>query len=143
MRVKYTESLEFRIRDLIEKSVVLVLLRGDFDSLGGGYRQTSRVLKKLIERRELVKIGHGVYAKAYTSPYLDEPLIEQGFDVVAREALQKLGVRWESGSAESEYNDGSSQQVPTQNIVRLKSRFRRKISYAGRQLQYERDTNAR
>lgn len=87
--------------------------------------------------------GFGLYAKAYSSKYTAEPLIVNGFDHTAREALERIGVKWKPGSAELAYNRGESQQVPENNVVRLKTRFRRKISYGNRELYFEGKTNAR
>ncbi len=70
-------------------------------------------------------------------------MLVDGFDTVAREALDRMHVQWEPGSAEQEYNAGKTQQVPTQNVVRLKSRLRRNIQYQGRQIYFERGINAR
>lgn len=54
-----------------------------------------------------------------------------------------MQVQWEPGSAEQEYNAGKTQQAPTQNVVRLKSRLRCNIQYQGRQIYFEKDLNAR
>ncbi|MBB71890.1 MAG: hypothetical protein CMF50_05775 [Legionellales bacterium] len=142
MKVAYRDSIEYKALQLVEKSADRVLLRKDFSHLGS-YRQVSRALKKLIEKKRLVKIGHGIYAKAYESKYLDVPLIEGGFDIAAREALNRMGVDWKPGSAEEAYNARQTQQVPVQNVVRLKSRLRRKITYVNRQLYFEGNANAR
>jgi hypothetical protein len=142
MRVTYKNSIEYRALELIGQIPSKILLRKDFLAIGS-YRQVNRVLHKLILQKKLVKIGFGVYAKAYQSEFIAEPLIEDGFDIVSREALNRLKIAWEPGSAERAYNSGKSQQVPMQNIVRLKSRFRRKIAYANRRLYFEGDINAK
>jgi hypothetical protein len=142
MKMTYENSLLYKIEQHIKKASFRVFMPKDFVSLGS-YRQISRALQKLIEQHELVKIGFGLYAKAYVSPYIEEPLLVDGFDTVAREALDRMQVQWEPGSAEQEYNAGKTQQVPTQNVVRLKSRLRRNIQYQGRQIYFERGLNAR
>lgn len=142
MKVIYEKSIEYQVMQLIQQIPNNVLLRKDLLALGG-YRQISRILKKLVNQKKLVKIGFGIYAKAYQSKYISEPLIKEGFDVVSREALDRLGVEWEAGHAEQAYNNGLSQQVPAHNIVQLKSRFRRKLFYANRQLYFEGNINAR
>ena len=93
--------------------------------------------------REIVKIGSGVYAKAFISEYIDRPVINGGFDQACKEALTKLGVAWELGSAAQEYNAGLTTQVPVRSIVQLKSRFRGKLYYGGRKLIMEKGINAR
>lgn len=142
MKVAYENSIGYQAMRLIDRTPEKVLLRKDFVNLGG-YRQISRVLKRLIHEKILVRIGFGVYAKAYQLKYIDEPLIKDGFDVVSRGALDRLNVKWEAGSAEQAYNAGQSQQVPVQNFVRLKTRLRRKLAYANRKLYFEGNVNAR
>lgn len=142
MKVAYKNSLTHKVEQHIDSSMQQVFVRKDFESLGG-YRQISRALNKLTEKNRLIKLGTGIYAKAQESKYLDEPLLEGGFDIVAREALDRIGVGWEPGTAEQEYNNGQTQQIPMQNMVKLKSRLRREISYQGRQLFFEGNINAR
>ena len=142
MKVTYKESIEYKILTLIKRSTKTVFLRKDFVTLGR-YRQVSRALNKLIELKKLVKIGFGIYAKAYQSEYIDYPLIQEGFEVAARKALDRLGVQWELSSPEQAYNEGKTQQVPVNNMVKLKARFRRKIAYQNRALLFEGNVNAR
>lgn len=142
MKVKYENSIEYQIVKWLESSKSTVVLRKDFEGLGS-YRQISRALNKLIKRKQLVKISYGIFAKSYESKYIDQPLIQNGFDIASREALDRLMVEWELSRDERAYNEGRSQQVPMQSVVRLKSRCRRKISYAGRTLYFEGNTNAR
>ncbi len=47
--------------------------------------------------------------KTYISPYIKEYLLENGFDTVAREALDRMHVKWEPGSVEQEYNQEKTQ----------------------------------
>ena len=119
-----------------------VVLRSDFADLGD-YRQVSRGLKALITDKELVKIGFGLYAKAYQSQYTNSPIIKGGTDLALREALTRLKIPFEPGSAEQAYNAGESTQVPVRNIVRLKSRCRRLIRYKNSQLIFEGNINAK
>jgi len=142
VKVSYTNSIEHQVVKHIEQAPNKVVLRKDFSQLGS-YRQISRVFQSLVEKKKLVKISAGIYAKAYQSKYIDTPLIENGFDNTAREALDRLGVKWEPGSAEQAYNTGKSQQVPANNVVQLKSRLRRKFSHGNRQLKFEGKINAR
>ena len=68
MRVTYSESIEYKTLLRIKSIRVSVVLREDLTDLGS-YRQVSRAINKLIEDKKLVKIGSGVYAKAYQSKY--------------------------------------------------------------------------
>ena len=142
MRVKYSESIEYKALNRLKAIRGSVVLRKDFNGLGS-YRQISRALKELIIEKKLVKIGTGIYAKAYLSKYSDTPLIKNGADSTLREALKRLGVAYEPGSAEREYNEGKTTQVPVRNIVKLKSRCRRRIGYINSELIFEKNINAK
>jgi hypothetical protein len=142
MRVKYSESIEYKALNCLKTIRGSVILRKDFNDLGS-YRQVSRALNKLIEDKKLVKIGAGIYAKAYLSKYSNLPLIKNGVDSTLRKALKRLGVAYEPGSAEQEYNQGKTTQVPVRNIVRLKSRCRRRIGYKNSELIFEKNINAK
>lgn len=142
MKVKYENSIEYKALLRIKSIRGSVVLRNDLDGLGS-HRQISRALTKLIEEKKLVKIGTGIYAKAYLSKYSDIPLIKNGIDSTLRKALDRLGVEYEPGTAEKEYNEGKSTQVPARNIVRLKSRCRRRIAYRNIELIFENKTNAK
>lgn len=142
MKTAYKDSIEYKATQRLNKLRTKILLREDFEDLGS-YRQISRVLRILLKKGKLAKIGQGLYAKAYPSSYSEIPLIKDGFDTICREALNRLNIEWEPGSAEQAYNRGESTQIPTQNIVKLKSRFRRKIQYRSRKLIYEKQINAR
>jgi len=142
MKVIYEESIEYKALNRLKSIRGSVVLRSDFDNLGS-YRQISRALNKLIEEKQLVKISTGIYAKAYLSKYSDTPLIKNGTDPTLRQALKRLGIAYEPGSAEKEYNESKTTQVPVRNIVRLKSRCRRRIGYRNCELIFEKDINAK
>lgn len=138
----YPNSLKFRMLARLRTIQSDVILRKDVEDMGGP-RQISRALKALIEMGELIKIGYGVYAKTCRSPYLNKPIIKEGFETACVKALDRLGVKWEVGSAQQAYNEGRSTQVPVRTIVHLKSRFRRHLSYGNRELIIERSSHAR
>lgn len=142
MRVKYSESIEYKALNRLKAIQGSVVFRKDFNNLGS-YRQISRAIKKLVAEKKLVKIGTGIYAKAYSSKYTATPLIKNGTDSTLRAALQRLGIAYEPGSAEKEYNEGKTTQVPVRNIVRLKSRCRRRIGYQNSELIFEKNINAK
>ncbi len=142
MRVKYSESIEYKALTLLKAIRGSAILREDFEGLGS-YRQISRAINKLIEEKKLVKIGKGIYAKAYLSKYSTTPLIKNGVDSTLRAALKRLNIDFEPGSAEKEYNQGKTTQVPIRNIVRLKSRCRRRIGYINSELFFEKNINAK
>ncbi len=61
-----------------------------------------------------------------------------GFIGAAREAMDKLGVKWEPTDAERAYNEGRSAQVPVNPVVRVKGRFQRQLRYGNAELVLER-----
>lgn len=138
----YKNSLKFKVLERIQQTSGNVILRKDIEDMGGP-RQISRCFKDLVDMGELIKIGYGIYVKAYHSTYIDKPLIKMGFAEVCKEALTRLGVVWAPGSAEQAYNSGLSTQVPVRTIVQLKSRFRGHLSYGSRTLIIEKGINAR
>lgn len=138
----YKKSLKFKVLDYIQQSSSNIILRTDIATMASP-RQISRCFKDLVEMGSLIKIGNGVYAKSYQSEILNKPIIQTGFDQACKEALTKLGVAWEPGSAEKAYNDGLSTQVPVRTVVRLKQRFRGQLKYGARKLIVENGINAR
>lgn len=142
MRTAYKDSLECKALARLNRMRGNVMLRRDLDGLGS-HSQITRIIKKFITDKKLVKIGFGIYAKAYTSKYTDTPLIKGGVDSAFYNALKKLDVSFESGSAEKEYTAGLTTQIPAKNVIRLKSRCRRQISYEKIRLIFEKNINAR
>lgn len=136
MKVAYKDSLEYRIKSFIKHNKSSVLLREDIGDFGS-YRQISRVLKKLQDNGDLVKIGYGIYARLSYSELADKPYLPKGFVSVAREALTRLGIKWDISDAERAYNEGRSQQIPANPATKVLERFRRKISYKGMVLRFE------
>lgn len=138
----YQKSFKFKALDRIKQITTNVVLREDIEDMGSS-RQISRCFKDLVEMGELVKIGYGIYAKAYVSETLNKPVIQGGFGQACKEALTKKGVKWEPGSAEQAYNAGLSTQIPVRTIIQLKSRYRGHLSYGNRKLIVEKGTNAK
>lgn len=138
----YQKSLKFKVLDRIKQMPGIIVLREDIEDMGIP-RQISRCFKDLVEMGELVKIGYGVYAKSYISENLKRPVIQGSFGQACKEALTKLGVKWEPGSAEQAYNSGQSTQVPARTIIQLKSRYRGHLGYGNRKLIVEKGINAK
>lgn len=138
----YKNSLKFEVLERIQQISGNVVLREDIEDMGSP-RQISRCFKDLVDMGKLIKIGYGIYAKAYVSEYINRPVIKAGFDQVCKEALTKLGVAWEPGSAEQAYNAGLSTQVPVRTVVQLKSRYRGHLHYGNRKLLVEKGINAK
>jgi hypothetical protein len=138
----YQNSLKFKVLARIQRISGNIILREDIQDMGSP-RQISRCFKDLVEMGKLVRIGYGVFAKAYISENLNKPIIQGGFGQACKEALTKLGIEWELGSAEQEYNAGLSTQVPVRTIVQLKSRYRGHLTYGNSKLIVEKGINAK
>ncbi|CAN5457664.1 DUF6088 family protein [soil metagenome] len=136
MKVTYKDSLNYKLRERINTLPSTVVFFADLVDLSGK-TQVSRGIKALIEEKELVKIGYGIYAKSRGSEYTDLPVIKGGFKQAALAALDRLGIIWESGQPEQDYNSGRSTQVPVRPTIKLKSRLRRQIGYGNMSLRYE------
>jgi Family of unknown function (DUF6088) len=116
-----------------------VFLPREFVDLGGE-DQVLRVLRGMVREGQLVRLGYGVYGRAVVSQLSGEPILysPNGFAGAARQALTKLGVKWEPTEAERAYNEGRSTQVPVNPAVRVRGRFSRQLRYGNTELVLER-----
>jgi len=131
------ENLETRVMKRIARKRSDVFLRTDFKDLGG-YDQVGRVLRRLVGKGKLLKIGHGLYARAATSPFDGTPIPVKGLQALAAEALGRFGVETAPCRFEQDYNAGKTTQVPNGRVVAVRGRIRRKIGYNGIFLTFER-----
>ena len=132
-------TLRERVEARIAKRRDDAFLTREFLDLGGE-RQVLRALRELTEQGKLIRLGYGVYGRAEMSSLTKQPMLAgDGFGSVARRALDKLKVPWEPTTAERDYNEGRSTQVPMTPRVRLRnSRFSRKLRYQTMELAFER-----
>ena len=134
-----TKPLRERVKARIARSRDSVFLTREFRDLGG-QDQVLRVLRRLVQRGELVRLGYGVYGRAIRSRLDGSPMLysSDGFVGAARQALTKLGVPWEPTEWELAYNEGRSTQIPVNPGVRVKGRFSRKLRDGTTELALER-----
>src|ERR1700753_1640354 len=106
-------TLRERIGDRIARKRDDVFLTREFRDLGGE-DQVLRALRGMVRDGQLVRLGYGVYCRAEKSRPSGEPILAapDGFLGAARQALDKLGVRWEPTEFQRAYNEGRSTQVP-------------------------------
>ena len=130
------EKIEARIA---RKKQDDVFLPREFADLGGE-DQVLRVLRGLVREGRLVRLGYGIYGRAAVSQLSGKPILysPNGFAGAARQALTKLGVKWEPTEAERAYNEGRSTQVPINPAVRVRGRFSRQLRYGNTELVLER-----
>jgi hypothetical protein len=135
-RTTLREKIETRIA---RKRGEDVFLPREFADLGGE-DQVLRVLRSMVRGGRLVRLGYGVYGRAVVSTLSGKPILysPNGFPGAARQALTKLGVKWEPTEAEQAYNEGRSTQVPVNPAVRVRGRFSRQLRYGNTELVLER-----
>jgi hypothetical protein len=135
-----SKTLRERIKArIVRKKGEDVFLTREFTNLGGE-DQVLRALRSLMREGELVRLGYGVYGRAFKSRLSGKPVLHSsnGFISAARQALDKLGVEWEPAESERAYNEGRSTQVPVNPVVRVKGRFSRQLRYGNSELVLER-----
>ena len=135
--MKYSKTLEGKIAVRIARKQSVVLLREDFDDLGG-YDQVGRALLALTKKGKLVKIGYGLYAKTRVSSLTGKTVPVEPLPTLARNALNRLGVAALPSQAEIDYRQGRSTQVPTGRLIGVNKRISRKIGYNNIAVNYER-----
>jgi hypothetical protein len=116
-----------------------VFLPREFTDLSGE-DQVLRALRMLVKEGRLMRLGYGVYARAMRSRLSGRPMVDSanGFSSAALQALTKLGVPWEPSDSVRAYNEGRSTQIPVNPAVKVKSRFRRRLSDGRTELRVER-----
>jgi hypothetical protein len=130
-----SNTLESRVLQRIYRKRRNVFLRADFAGLGG-YDQVGRVLRGLVRRGQLMKIGFGLYSRAVKSPFDDSLVPPNGLSTL-REALKRVGIQTLPSSSMQDYSAGRTTQVPTGRVVGVRRRVRRKIGYNGINLSFE------
>lgn len=130
-------TLENRMILSIRKRAGNVVLRSELAGMGSA-SQVTRVLRVLVLKGVLFRIGLGVYAKTRKSSVTGAIVPAGSLETLATEALGKLGVAVQVGSAAAAYNRGDTSQLPGQFVVDTGSRrISRKIAVGGRTLKYE------
>jgi len=130
-------TLEYKILTRIVRKKCAVFLRGDFEDLAD-YDQAGRILRGLVRKGRIIKIGYGLYAKAQISPFNGQVIPQKNLPQLAKEALERLGLKTAPSSMERDYNEGRSTQVPTGRLIGVRGRISRKIGYNGAYVSYER-----
>ena len=129
------------IIDRIKRSVANrndgVFLRGEFERFGSP-AQVGRALTQLTGQGALVRLGVGVYAKAKPSVLTGKPIPVSPLEILAPEALKKLGIEVMPSRLTQDYNAGNSTQLPSGIVLSTgKRRIARKLSFNGKVVQYE------
>ena len=144
----YQNAYRTKLLNKIESLLSDVFTRNDLTHNHGNQEQLrlNRALITFVEQGHIIKISHGLYAKAMSVNFPNgksKIILRDSFETIAIAALNKLGLRWEYGSAIQAYNRGDTTQVPAAFSVKLHSRFRGEISAEGRRVIFEDNVNAR
>lgn len=133
--MRTTKPLRKRIETRIAKSKRDVFLTRDFAALSDE-DQVIRALRGLVAQRTLLRLGKGVYAKARPSSLSGRAVLANpaGFQAVAQQALNRLGVEWEPTEAQRAFAEGRSTQIPVNSVLKVKGRFARKLRYGKSEL---------
>jgi hypothetical protein len=137
MKTKRLKTLEDRVAYRIARSKRNVFVRDDFKDLSG-YDQVGRSLRSLVDKKRLIKIGSGLYARARVSSLSRKTIPAKPLPALATEALDRLGVDVRPSSMEKAYNAGRTTQVPTGRVIAVQGRVSRKIGYDGKYVSFER-----
>jgi hypothetical protein len=108
--------LEEKLKRSISNRKDQVFVCADFAGTGSE-AQVSRALRNLIGRGIIVKLGVGVYAKAKKSVLSGTAIPVKPVNVLAAEALRKLGVKVYPSCRVQEYNLGATTRVPAGNVL--------------------------
>ena|ERR1700748_1093891 len=135
--MKYSRTLEGKIAARIARKRSPVLLREDFDDLGG-YDQVGRALLMLTKKGKLIRIGYGLYAKGKVSSLTGNTVPVEPLPELAQKALVRLGADPGPSRAAIAYQQGNSTQVPTGRLISVNNRISRKIGYNNIAVAYER-----
>lgn len=102
-----------RIAQKIKRSRRYVFERKDFDGYAS-YDQIGRVLKKLVDKGVLMKIGYGLYTKSTINSLTSQPMPSNpgGTDAIMREILKLRGVDFELDAMSLKSVNGQSTQIP-------------------------------
>ena len=130
-------TLEERIEMSLRRSASKVFVRKDFDKFGG-YDQVGRALRGVINKGLLIKAGYGVYVKAKPSSLTGKPIPVVPLIEIGLEALTKLGIKPDLGTAAKDYRDGKTTQMPMSTVLNVgSSRISRRIGFGKKLIRYE------
>jgi len=130
-------TLSERIEARIARKKGDVFLRSDFSDLGG-YDQIGLVLRQLVRKGRLLRIGQGLYTRAAPSILDGRPVPLKGISRLMSEALGRVGVKTAPARIHRAYNEGRTTQVPTGRVIGVNRRVRRKLGYNGVTVSFER-----
>jgi len=137
--MSYKKKLEEKIRYRILRSKEATFVPHDFVDLSDR-DQVLRALRKLIEKKIIIRVGQGVYTRVRISSVTNRMVPEKNLRAIAITALRKSGVTILPTLYERNYNKGITTQVPTGLVIGVNKRVNKKIGFNGRFVKYEKIT---
>jgi len=136
-KIASQSSVKSSLIERVEKLPGSVVLLSDLADIAEERELLCR-LEELVSEEKLAQIGKNVFAKVRLNQITGETMLDSdaGFDGVAREALDRLGILWEPCVAERMYQDGN-EQIPTRSVVRVIDGDQPVISFKNYRLLYE------
>lgn len=145
-------TLEQKIRRKIETSEDSGFIYSDFFdlcnpniSVNSKRKAIGKVLKKLCEEEILVRFSKDMFAKTKDGEFTvngktffkNEKIIVRFLPFIVKEIFKKMGINTYPTSAENDYNENKSTQIPTGRVIGVDRKITRKVSYKGREIYYE------
>jgi len=121
-------TIASKVKTRINRSKRYVFARADFTDIAK-YDHVGRVLKRLVDAGDLLRIGYGLYTKVRKNRITGElmPASPCGADGVILEAVEKLGIDYKFDEFSQQSINGDSLQIPASFKIITNNRFKRKI----------------
>lgn len=129
-------SINQKVIQRIEENSDSVFMRSDFSDLAS-YRQIGGVISQLVYDGFLIRVSQGMYVRAKTSSFTGSTIPVIPLQEIVLKALERLGVEVCKTQAETDYNQGVSNQVPTGRVIGVNRPVHRKIGYDGKFVTFE------
>lgn len=127
-----------RISGFVSSSESPVFTRHEDFSRFGSPAAVGRALLVLVAEGRLVRIGHGVYARAKPSVLSGKPIPERPLDELAAAVLTKLGYDVGPSAATQDYNAGSTTQIPAGAAINTgHRRVTRRLQFGSQIIRFE------
>jgi len=132
-------KIEQRLKIALKKSKGDVFLREEFNRYASK-AYVARGLKSLTDEGILIKLGRGIYAKSKTSILTGKTIPIRPLEVLAPQALAKMGVKMTESRLVHAYNLGKTTQIPAGIMIAVgDSRITRRIKFGNQVVVYEKN----
>ena len=129
-------TLKSIISSQIANSRDIVFMPRDYAYLSNS-KQVGNVFSKLVEEKQLVRVGYGIYARGKISAYTGKVIPAANLREIALGVMDKIGVKVIPTKAEVDYNNRISTQVPDEFVIGVNKNVSRKIAFGNARIIYE------